>query len=709
MKISILLPYKENYTDNYAGAVSLFINDTVKLSKFKKDIRIFGSTTYKSSLSKNYINIKLNQINLFQSISRFYVNKFIALQKKIKPDIIEVHNRPNYLKYIRKLNTKIVLYFHNDPLDMVGSRTIRERLGLLKICKKIIFNSKWTKEQFIKDLDNFYSGSSKLEVINQSTNKPKIDFKKKKKVITFVGKLNSAKGYDLFGGAILKILRKHKDWSSLVIGDEPREKLIFKHKNLHLLGFQPYRKVLKILEKTSITVACSRWEEPFGRTSLEASSRGCAVIISDKGGLKETITNAIILKNNSVNDIFNEIDELIKNKKKLLDLQKKSYQNFYLTNQYINKKIDFYRTNLLNVKIKKNNIKLSKSPLKIIHITNFNERHNGRLFYNTGRRINNGLIRLGHSVLEFSDRDILSNHRKFYDFNGSKYLNKKLLSVIGNYIPDLVILGHADLIDIETLKLIKEYYPNIKFSQWFLDKMDSNWLSNKKRFIHKLDIMDANFCTTDPSVLKFPKKKPIFYIPNPVDQSFEKLNNSKIKSLKNDVFFAMSHGVHRGILKRGKLDIRGNFLKKLTNKLPNIKFDFYGIDNKQPIWADNFINSISQSKIALNLSQGRNAKYYSSDRIAQLIGNGLLVFIDERTKFRDFFNRDEIITYNNINDLSKKIEKYSMDDVLRQKIAKKGREKYFKFFNSTIVAEYIINKSLNINKKYFWENNKSYG
>ena len=39
MKISILLPYKENYTDNYAGAVSLFINDTTKLSNFKKNIR----------------------------------------------------------------------------------------------------------------------------------------------------------------------------------------------------------------------------------------------------------------------------------------------------------------------------------------------------------------------------------------------------------------------------------------------------------------------------------------------------------------------------------------------------------------------------------------------------------------------------------------------------------------------------------------------
>ena len=89
-------------------------------------------------------------------------------------------------------------------------------------------------------------------------------------------------------------------------------------------------------------------------------------------------------------------------------------------------------------------------------------------FINTGRRINNGLIRLGHSVLEFSDRDIVSNHRKLNDFNGSKYLNKKLLSVIGNYYPDLVILGHADLIDIKTLKLIKEYLSKHKiFSMVF--------------------------------------------------------------------------------------------------------------------------------------------------------------------------------------------------------------------------------------------------
>jgi glycosyltransferase involved in cell wall biosynthesis len=704
MKISILLPYKENYSAEYAGAVSLFINDTTKLSKYKNNITIFGSTNFKSKLSKNYKNIELNKSSLFQSQSRFYVNKFIEFHKSIKADIIEVHNRPNYLKYIKKLNSKIVLYFHNDPLKMAGSQNVEERLNLLEICGKIIFNSVWSKNQFIKGIDNFYSSSSKLEIINQSTSKPKIDFTKKNKIITFIGKLNSAKGYDLFGGAILKILRKHKDWNALVIGDEPREKLIFEHENLNLLGFQPHRKVLKILKKTSISVACSRWEEPFGRTSLEAAGRGCAVIISDQGGLKETITDGIIIKKNTINNIFNAIDDLIRDKKKLIKLQNLSYNNFYLTNKYVSKKIDNYRLNILNKELKPNKVKLLKSKLKIIHITNFNERHNGRLFYNTGKRINNGLIRLGHSVLELSDRDVLSNHRKLNDLNGAKHLNKKLLTMIGNYIPDIIILGHADLINIETLKSIKKYYPQIKISQWFLDRMDSKWISNKRRFLDKIDVMDASFCTTSPKILKFPKISPIYYMPNPVDESFDKLKNYEHKNLNNDVFFAMSHGVHRGVLKKGKFDERTNFLLKLVNNLPNIKFDIYGIKNRQPVWADNFINALSQSKIALNLSQGYASKYYTSDRFAQLIGNGLLVMIDKKTKFGDFFNKDEIITYNNISDLSKKIEKYSNDNALRQKIAKKGRNKYFKYFNSTIVAEFIINKSFNINKNYFWEN-----
>ena len=81
-----------------------------------------------------------------------------------------------------------------------------------------------------------------------------------------------------------------------------------------------------------------------------------------------------------------------------------------------------------------------------------------------------------------------------------------------------------------------------------------------------------------------------------------------------------------------------------------------------------------------------------------------LVMIDENTKIGNFFNKNEIVLYKNVNDLSEKILKYSNDNHLRNKIAKNGKKKYFKYFNSTNIAEFIINKSFGLNKKYFWEN-----
>ena len=55
--------------------------------------------------------------------------------------------------------------------------------------------------------------------------------------------------------------------------------------------------------------------------------------------------------------------------------------------------------------------------------------------------------------------------------------------------------------------------------------------------------------------------------------------------------------------------------------------------------------------MGLNLSRGTPTKHYSSNRIATFVGNGLLTFIDEKTKFNDFLSKDEIIFYSDINDL----------------------------------------------------------
>ena len=708
MKISILLPYKENFSPEYPGAVSLFVYETTKISKFKKNITVFGNTNYKKKFKLKYINIASKK-KFFNSQTRNYVKDFIKLEKKRNSTIIEVHNRPTYIHIINSnLEKKILtLYFHNDPLSMDGSKTIEQRKILLKTCYKIIFNSAWSKKRFLEGLENKFVNSNKLLIFYQSAEKGNLSLlRNKKKWITFVGKLNKAKGYDVFVKSIKKILDKYKDWKAVIIGDEKREKIYLNHKRATILGFKKHNDVLNIFKKTSITVACSRWDEPFGRTSLEASANGCAVVITNKGGLPETVTDAKILQQLNEKNLTKSISNLIENSKNRTELQTKSIKNFYLTHKFVSKKIDNYRSEKLFLK-KIFNVKFLKKSLRILHVTNFNERLDGRLFFNTGRRINNGFIRLGHSVLGFSDRDIQKYYKSIGDIKGKKTLNDKLKKTCYNYKPDLIVTGHADLISKEQIQELKEDNPNTKFAQWFLDPLNRNgpdYKRNKDRILDKIDVMEGSFLTTSPSALNFlPKNEKNFYIPNPSDHSFETLNNFN-KSCSIDVFFALSHGVHRGKLKSGKKDDRVFFLNKLQSITSNVKFDLYGINNIQPIWADHYFKTISNAKMGLNLSRGDAIKYYSSDRITQIVGNGLVCLIDEKTQYRDFFNETEMVFYKNINDLSEKILKISKDEKLRRQIAKNGKNKYMKYFNSTNVAEFIINKTLDINnkKKYFW-------
>ena len=141
MKISILLPYKENFSPEYPGAVSLFVYETSRISKFKKNITVYGNTNFKEIFKLKYININTTKA-FFNSQTKNYVNDFIKLERKKNSSIIEVHNRPSYIHIINsQIKNKILtLYFHNDPLSMDGSKTIDQRKRLLKSCYKIIFN-----------------------------------------------------------------------------------------------------------------------------------------------------------------------------------------------------------------------------------------------------------------------------------------------------------------------------------------------------------------------------------------------------------------------------------------------------------------------------------------------------------------------------------------------------------------------------------------
>ena len=100
-KISILLPYKENFTPRYAGAVSLLVKDISIKSKYKKNITVYGSTDYKERFKINYKNMFFKKF-FFESGNIKYAENFLKLIEKNRSDLIEVHNRPAVFNHIIK-------------------------------------------------------------------------------------------------------------------------------------------------------------------------------------------------------------------------------------------------------------------------------------------------------------------------------------------------------------------------------------------------------------------------------------------------------------------------------------------------------------------------------------------------------------------------------------------------------------------------------
>tara|TARA_B100000965_G_scaffold359275_1_gene339202 strand:+ start:322 stop:2424 length:2103 start_codon:yes stop_codon:yes gene_type:complete len=691
IKIATILPYKENYTYTNAGAAALWVRDFFKYSKYKKNNYIFGSTLTKDYLTKNYINVNLKNNSKFSSATIQYCNSLI---KKIKNkyDIVEIHNRPLVFIYLKKqIDSKFIIHFHNDPLSMKGSKTVKERLFLLKNANKIIFISKWVQKRFFEGIDQKLIIDT--DVIYHSIDKEK-RLSKKNNNIVFVGKLNPSKGYDIYRDAVIKILNEFKNWKAYSIGDEKRNKPIINHDRHFELGYLKQADVLKFLKKSEIAVVPSRWEEPFGRTSLEASSRGCATIISGRGGLSETTDHCVTLNKLTPDELYKEIKKLILNKSVRKKLQIEGLKNV----KHITKNTTIYIDNIRKQLVDLFKINYNKNKIRILNIYNVGQKLNHRLYnISLGKKFTNGFIRNGHDVLEISDRDFIKQNRQLSFLGVYNKFQSYLIETFKNYNPNFIFFGHTNNISLETFDQIKNLSKNLTITQWNEDPIMPG-LEVAKKNLNKIsyykDYVDHTFITTDPKVFKKQSNglKNVHFLFVPVDKNIECYDVFNLTP-RNDLFYALSHGVNRATLKTGNNDPRIHFLNSLINKINGISYDFYGFENKEPIWGTNFYKALINSKMGLNLSRGIPTKYYSSNRIASLMGNGLLTFIDKKTLLNDIFNSNELIFYNNINDLADKIIFYKKKDEVRKKIARNGKNKYFKLFNEKRISNYIVQKS----------------
>ena len=694
-KIAILLPYKEIYSANFSGAASIWVKDYLRKSTLAKSTMVYGYLKGKlKPLTKNFKNLLIK--NTFFSKSKKYAENFLSECKKSNFDIIEIHNRAETLNYLidNNIGSKLIFVFHNNPQEIRGSKLVSQRINILEKTDKIFFVSKWTFDKFFEGLP--YKTRNNCEIVYPSIDPIKKFNNNKKKQIIFAGKLNSSKGYDLFGNTIIKVLNKHKDWNAVVVGNEPREKFNFKHPRLKIYPWLPHKSVLNLYSQSSISVVPSKWEEPFGRTAMESAAYGCATITSDRGGLTETFSNSLILDSLTVKNLSDFIFSLIKNKKKLKKIQKINFQNVL---HKLNEQVDLIDSIKHNLN-KKINIIKNLGP-KILHVSNFNEKNNHRLFnISIASKLTNGFVRNNCDVINFSYRNF-SNKKIFSD------VNEAIIDICKNYKPDMLLLGHNNILKRSYLEKISNN--NINISLWYEDHVahkGPNWKNNLSLIENNNDLIDNYFITTHPDEVETKiNRNKLSFMPIPVDRNIETLDIYKNKFKYKDLFFALSHGVNYGSLRSNGRDERETFVKKLQDISHNIKFHFLGLNYEEPKWNFDFYREMMICKMSLNLSRGTPLKYATSNRLASYMGNGILTFIDKKTKYDNFFNKSEMCFYNSVSDLRDQIVDLKDNDEKINSIAKKGKEKYFKIFNNNIISNYILNKSLNFEKKfnYVWD------
>ena len=692
---AIILPLKENFSNQNFGAVSVWVSEYLKYSKINSDIIFCRKLTNKMNyLNKNIIPISVD--------TRYYTNlnyiKKINLELiKRKIESVEIHNRPEYASYLIENNPKIKinLIFHNDPNKLRDCTSSAHKEKFLKNCNKLIFVSKWVKKKFFENLSFNYKNNTSI-IYNFID--PLKTFPKKKKIIIFSGKLNKSKGFSIISKTIIKILDEFKEWRALVYGDESRENFEIKHSRLRVNKWTKHRSLLKIYESASISIVNPTWEEPFGRTALESASRGCAVITSISGGLSETFHNNLVLKKNNHKNLYKKIKELISNKLLLNQIQKINFNNVIHKPHISVKQLD-----LLRPKIFFNDSVPQKKNFKILHVSNFGLKTNHRLFnLSISKKISNGFIRNGHDVIDFDYRNFYT--KLFYKSS----IDKKILDICSHYRPDLILFGHNNSLKRSSLEYIKNQY-SCKLSIWYEDHVirgDPNYKNNLNLLEKNHDLIDEYFITTAPDVIKTVISRfKLNYLPIPVDPNIEEYDFSSEKK-EHDLFFALSNGVNYGKLKNGSFDQRSIFIKKLIDySQDQLNFNILGLYNEQPKWNHAFYNQLKLTKTALNLSRGGPTKYSSSNRIASLMGNAIIPFIHENVKYDDFFNNGEIITYKDEKDLLSKLISIKDNEKLLKKKSLNAKKSYFAYFENTIIADSIINKVFNTkrNFKYIWK------
>lgn len=326
------------------------------------------------------------------------------------------------------------------------------------------------------------------------------------------------------------------------------------------------------------------------------------------------------------------------------------------------------------------------SRLRIVHVCNFHYNRNGEKFDTMDQKIHLGFCENGHYVYPFPVHDISrqlswTNSKRF----GSKQANQSLIATCKRIQPDLLLLGHSQSIQSSTLETLKQNHPEMKIAMWFCDWFYSQRAFKYEFIFERLELLDAFFATTAGSKLDAFKSKncQVHFLPNLTHPAVEKYRAFEQETFDYDVVF---FGTDR------KDPERREILTKLEESLrEHLRIGIFGSLGREAVYGAQKEQILSQSKAALNLTRlPEEMPWYSSDRIANIMGNGLLACTRSSANLEEYYGPNTLLTYRDDHELISSLENILKSEKWRE-TARNGWEVAHTKTNAKTVTKTLLN------------------
>ena len=337
--------------------------------------------------------------------------------------------------------------------------------------------------------------------------------------------------------------------------------------------------------------------------------------------------------------------------------------------------------------------------LKILHVANFNQFKYGAWFMNYDAKLSTGFNQLGHYVYNFSQRDVARSESFFKSKKlGRNNMLLALLETVSNLKPDLVVLGHSELIDTNTIHEVKRLVPNAVFVMWYCDALFKAHADARGAEIlnEKSPYLDAVFTTTGLTYMQdvINSECRMAHIPNLVHSAVESGQAFNINSYDCDLMFAGNdyNEPHRAEL-----------LKSLVSSSDKLTFKLFQALGNPRIHGQDYYSAITNSLMGLSLSRRIDVPWYTSDRLQQIMGNGAAALAPRTDGLTTLFKEDELIWFDDESEILEKATWYSQHESETKKIAERGWKAVHKRCSADRIAQFMLDVSINGKLSYDYE------